>query len=314
MIVWVTGARGFIGRHVVAAYAAEGHVVAGLGHGAWTEASQRQTGLNLWLNGDITHANLDALAVAVGSPDVVVHLAGGSLVGPSFAQPAEDLRRSVVAAADLAEWVRLRAPDARIVLSSSAAVYGAGHNGLIGERATCQPFSPYGFHKRMAELALESYARSFGLRVAVVRFFSVYGPGLRKQLLWDCCNRLAAAPRQLTLGGQGTELRDWLHVADAARLLQLVAVHADTNYRVINGGTGVGTSIRSVASGLSGAWGMEQLPLEFSGVARAGDPASLIADASSAHSLGWLPQVTLSQGLESYVRWFRAESMAPTSS
>ena len=306
MTTWVTGARGFIGRHVARALSADGQRAIGLGHGAWPAAEWQSAGLADWCNGEVTHANLDAMAARHGVPTVVLHLAGGSAVGPSFSHPAEDFARSVTAAGALAEWMRLRSPATRLVMASSAAVYGAGHAGPIAESAQCRPFSPYGFHKRMAELALESYARNFGLRVAVVRFFSVYGPGLQKQLLWDACTRLTDRPPQLDLGGHGGELRDWLHVADAVSLLRRAADAASADCPVFNGGTGVATPICDLAEVLCQNWQRPALALRFSGVARAGDPASLVADVSLAQGLGWQAQVDWRQGVRGYVAWFRA--------
>lgn len=307
--IWITGARGFIGRHVARAYGRAGHTVAGLGHGAWPEAEHRQWGVAEWRNGEVSHANLDALAAALGAPEVVVHLAGGSAVGASIAQPAEDFRRSVLAAGELAEWLRLRAPQARLAMASSAAVYGAGHGGPIAEGAVCAPYSPYGFHKRMAELLLESYARNFGLRVAVVRLFSVYGPGLRKQLLWDACGRLAAGAPALELGGTGDELRDWLHVEDAARLLQLAAEQADSAPWLVNGGTGVATPVREIAACVAQGMG-RPVPLHFSGRSRSGDPAQLVADTTRLQGLGFVPQVAWQAGVSAYASWFREAAAA----
>ncbi|MBL8315089.1 MAG: NAD(P)-dependent oxidoreductase [Rubrivivax sp.] len=310
MSIWITGARGFIGRHVARAFASEGHEVVGLGHGAWPEAEHRLWGLTQWLNGEVSHANLDTLASLAGVPSTVVHLAGGSAVGPSFAQPAEDFHRSVAAAAALAEWLRLHAPSARLVMASSAAVYGASHGGPIAETTVCAPYSPYGFHKRMAELVLESYARNFGLHVAVVRLFSVYGPGLRKQLLWDACTRLAAGVPCLELGGTGDELRDWLHVEDAARLLVLGAAHAASEPWLVNGGTGVATPVRDIASCLSQALG-RVVPVSFNGRSRSGDPASLVADTGKLQSLGFMPQRAWPEGVASYAAWYRDTQAQP---
>lgn len=308
MKIWITGARGFIGRHAARAFAARGDTVTGLGHGAWTESEQRQAGLALWRNGEVSHANLDAVAAVMGTPDAVVHLAGGSAVGPSFAQPSEDLNRSVAAAAALTEWTRLRAPTATLVMASSAAVYGAGHTGPISEAQPSTPFSPYGYHKRMAELLLQSYAHNFGLRTAVVRFFSVYGPGLRKQLLWDACTRLSASPAALELGGTGHELRDWLHVTDACRLLMLGVDAASDRCVLLNGGTGVATPVRDIAAALVSHWGGPQLPVVFSGRSRAGDPHSLVADTAASAALGWLPEMDWHAGLAEYVAWFKAQA------
>ena len=263
-----------------------------------------------WRNGEVSHPNLDALESAVGKPDIVVHLAGGSAVGPSFAQPAEDFRRSVLAAGELAEWLRMRAPSARLVMASSAAVYGGGHDEPIVETAAPVPYSPYGFHKRMAELIWESYARNFGLRVAVVRLFSVYGPGLRKQLLWDACGKLAAGAPTLDLGGTGDELRDWVHVEDAARLLLLAAAEAASEPWVINGGTGVATTVREIAECLTHAMG-RPLEVRFSGLSRSGDPARLVADTSRLNSMGFAPQRLWKEGIAAYASWFRGTSAGP---
>ncbi|WP_457390631.1 NAD-dependent epimerase/dehydratase family protein [Roseateles sp. P5_E1] len=309
MTVLITGARGFIGRHVARHFADNGHKVVGLGHGAWLESVRGQWGVAEWQNGEISSANLDALSALVGVPDIVIHLAGGSAVGPSFAQPAEDFHRSVVAASELAEWLRLRAPTARLVMASSAAVYGAGHSGPIAETAPSTPYSPYGFHKRMAELALESHARNFGLRVAIVRLFSVYGPGLRKQLLWDACTRLVQGETQLKLGGTGDELRDWLHVDDVARLMLWAAERASNTAEVINGGTGVATPVREIARRLCTAWG-SGCAAEFSGQARPGDPVRLVADVSKVCAAGFTPTREWGAGLDDYVAWFRAQHAA----
>ena len=70
----------------------------------------------------------------------------------------------------------------------------------------------------MTELLCESYARNFGLQTATVRWFSVYGPELRKQLLWDLCHRFKGRPATLEIGGTGNETRDWIHVTDAVSL------------------------------------------------------------------------------------------------
>lgn len=305
MTIFLTGAHGFIGHHTAQHLAANGKTVIGLGHGAWVEADYRRVGLSDWLNGEVSHANLDALAAKHGAPECVIHLAGGSAVGPSFAAPAEDFRRTVIGTSDLAEWVRLRAPQAPVVMASSAAVYGASHTAAIPENARCVPYSPYGYHKHMAELSLASYAHSFGLKVACVRLFSVYGAGLKKQLLWDACTKLAGDIDVLALGGHGTELRDWLHVDDAARLLTLAATHASEQCPIVNCGTGEATSVREVASHLVACWG-GSTSVSFSGAARAGDPQSLVADANLAATWGWTAKQTWKSGLQDYVAWFKS--------
>ena len=88
-------------------------------------------------------------------------------------------------------------------------MYGAHHAGTISEDADTQPMSPYGHHKLIMEQLCCSYAISFGIRATIVRLFSVYGPWLRKQLLWDLCLRLNEGDRQIVL---------WWHGKRGARL------------------------------------------------------------------------------------------------
>jgi UDP-glucose 4-epimerase len=300
----ITGAKGFVGRHLARALHHQGLQVCGIGHGAWSESAHTAWGVNYWLNGDVTKRNLDILQSQLGTPDVVFHLAGGSAVGPSLVAPEEDLRRSVLSAAELLEWARLAAPAVRLVLASSAAVYGAEHSRAICETDAPAPYSPYGYHKRIAEELFESYGKNFGLTVSIVRLFSVYGSELRKQLLWDSCGRLVNDSTHLLLGGNGGEVRDWFHVSDAVELLRVAAVHASRNGFIVNGGTGVAVTVRQVAERLCDTWGMDTL-LQFSGMCRPGDPQYLVADIAQAKALGFVPRVNWQAGVADYVAWFK---------
>lgn len=300
----ITGARGFVGRHLARALHKQGIQVCGMGHGAWTEHGRAAWGVDFWLNGEVSKRNLDIVQTQMGRPDVLFHLAGGSAVGPSLAAPEEDFRRTVLSTAELLEWARLAAPDARLVLASSAAVYGAGHRRPIHETDALLPYSPYGSHKRIAEELFASYGRNFGLNVAAVRLFSVYGTELQKQLLWDVCGRLVKDANQLTLGGTGAELRDWLHVSDAAAVLQLAAGRACAAGYTVNGGTGVAVSVRQIAEQLCAAWGAGTA-LDFSGQGRPGDPQYLVADVTQATPLGFAPQTAWQTGVADYVAWFK---------
>jgi UDP-glucose 4-epimerase len=256
-----------------------------------------------WLQGGVDFANLDVLASSFGVPAGVVHLAGGATVGASLRSPTEDFDRTCVSSAHLLDWVRQRSPQTKVLVVSSAAVYGSGHEGPIAEGDRLDPGSPYGCHKLVMELLCRSYARSFGVSIMLLRLFSVYGEGLQKQLLWDLCSKLARS-RDAQLGGTGREVRDWLHASDAAKLIGMALPLASPDCPAINGGSGIGTSVADIANVLAARWG-DGARVEFSGTMRAGDPAVLVAKIDRAAAIGFRPGVALVDGLHRYVDWFR---------
>jgi UDP-glucose 4-epimerase len=296
----VTGARGFIGRHVARHLAQLGWQVAGLGHGEWEPGERLAWGVSRWQAADVS---LENLVAAAGRPSLIVHCAGGASVGISVDRPHEDFHRTVSTTAAVLEFARRRTDDAAVVLPSSTAVYGNAAALPTAESAPLAPVSPYGVHKQMAEQLCRFYSRQYAVRTAVVRFFSVYGTHLRKQLLWDACERLSRnePPRFF---GDGDETRDWLHVADAARLLETAARHASSEAPAVNGGTGRPVSVREILAELFRLLGRPGEPI-FSGASRPGEPKHYLADIAAAHSWGWAPTIDWRDGLQEYVSWYR---------
>lgn len=295
----VTGAFGFIGRHAARRLAGDGWRVIGIGHGGWTQSEARRWGLSEWHS---TNVNLDAMFTYAREPDLVIHCAGSGSVGFSVSHPYQDFQRTVGTVAAVLEFSRLHAPDTRIVFLSSAAVYGAVERTPIEEADLLRPVSPYGVHKKMAEDLCTSFGQYCGVKSAVVRLFSVYGPELRKQLLWDASWRISRDENGFF--GTGGELRDWVHVEDVVSLLLKAGEHASHRCPIVNGGTGEGTSVEMVLKEIFRAFGRSDEP-HFSGQARAGDPPHYVANGARAQAWGWKPTVEWRDGLREYVRWFQ---------
>jgi UDP-glucose 4-epimerase len=309
--ILITGAHGFIGKHLALYLSAQGHHVVGLGHGHWSPIEALHWGVKDWVNGAVNLINLHSVQKRC-EPEIVFHLAGGSTVGTAMANPHEDFSRTVASSAELLEWMRLDLPDARLIAVSSAAVYGSGFSNPILETAVGVPYSPYGHHKHMMESLCRSYSDSYGIDFRVARLFSVYGPHLKKQLLWDLCARLFSGESPLVLSGSGKELRDWTHVSDVVAALSLVAF-ADGSAesgRAFNIGTGNGTSVQEISQLVVDVWfggsGVSsKSALQFSGKSRPGDPFSLVADPERLSRMGFSWKVPLTKGIESFVDWFR---------
>ena len=309
--ILITGAHGFIGRHLAKRLAGQGHHVSGLGHGVWNKEEACRWGVVDWINGDVQSANLRELQ-ARHEPEFVFHLAGGSSVGAAIANPREDFMRTVKSTVELLDWIRLDLPKVRLIAVSSAAIYGNGISGLISESTKGVPYSPYGYHKSIMESLCHSYAASFGLDYTIARLFSVYGSGLKKQLLWDICIRLAADNLPILLDGTGNEVRDWTHINDVVVALEQIAFDWDQVmlHQTINVGTGVGTPVKNIAHTLIQSWeeisaNSNQNTIDFTGISRKGDPFSLVADPTILSSMGFTWQVSLDEGIKSFVDWFR---------
>lgn len=296
--VIVTGAFGFLGRHVAKIFSQNGATVIGLGHGTWIRSEWQQWGLSEWHPCNIT---MESLNTYVQQPDIVVHCAGSGSVGYSLTNPMQDFERTVSTTVTLIEFLRLHSPETSFVYPSSAAVYGTAEKLPLSESSPLNPISPYGMHKKIVEEICQSYAHHFSIPVAIVRFFSLYGPGLRKQLLWDSCKKIEQ--NDFNFYGTGKEIRDWLHVKDAATLLLNLSSHASSDALIVNGGTGKGTTVSEIVNEVVLRMN-KKCTLKFSHKPKPGDPAGYIADIKKATSLGWKPQYHLHEGIEEYVNWY----------
>jgi UDP-glucose 4-epimerase len=308
MTTWITGASGFIGSTLAGVLRNAGTSHVGLD----TRGPERETlPSDSFVTGQVSEECLSNMLALGGPPARVYHLAGGSSIGPSLADPAADFAATVGSTAILLDFLRRNARDATVILASSAAVYGGHHSGRIPEGAALDPLSPYGVHKRMMEMLGHSFVGFFDMDVRVARLFSVYGSGLRKQIFWDLCCKLARGD-SVVLSGSGDEARDFVHGLDAARALTVLAgVPLEPRCRLVNVGSGTATTTKAAAGFISAEWVRatgRKVTISFDGKSRPGDPPSLVAETGTMSTLGIKPSIDLEDGLDAYVRWFLADS------
>lgn len=294
--VLVTGACGFIGRHVAREFSEKGYDVIGLGWGKFSDSES--WGLSRWYEAQVS---LETLSEFAGKPDVIVHCAGSSSVGNSIEHPRHDFCLTVDTTSHVLEFVRLNSPETKVVYPSSAAAYGQVMEVPIVESAQLNPVSPYGVHKVMAESLCEMYTHRYGLNISVVRLFSIYGKGLRKQLLWDACNKFSRGDTEFF--GTGKEVRDWLHVSDVAELLYIASQHAGAS-PIVNGGAGLGVCVEDILQ-LVGKHFSGGISPVFSSAPKEGDPDAYVADITRVSAWNWSPSIHWRDGIHEYVDWYK---------
>ena len=186
----------------------------------------------------------------------------------------------------------------RAVLLSSAAVYGEADRLPVPEIAAIRPVNPYGAQKALVEAGLAALGRDAGFAVAVLRLANVYGTprDLQRRRVIALLLDAALNGTPFTTYGDGTSLRDYLHVADLCRAVSLASAAEPA---VLNLGSGTGTSLNALIAAVEAATG-RRLDRRR-GEVRA-EAASSVLDISRAQDLlGWRPEVTLAEGLRRFL-------------
>jgi UDP-glucose 4-epimerase len=296
----VTGAAGFIGSHLVTALRGQDWRVIPVGRDASVaRRSDQFVGMEL---------PCDELGRLLRSerPQLVVHCAGPSSVPESVRSPERDFAGTVPVVFDLLNQVRCHSPQSRVLFVSSAAVYGNPSLLPVSETDQTLPISPYGFHRLHCEALVEEHRALYGLQAASLRVFSAYGPGLRRQVVWDLCRR-ALTNHRLQLPGLGVETRDFIHVEDIAAAVIVMAESAAPWESVYNLASGIETPIAALAEGIVSKL-ESSIPIEFDGRSPMGMPLRWCADVSRLSALGFRARRRVLDDLDSILELAGAEA------
>jgi UDP-glucose 4-epimerase len=239
--------------------------------------------------------------------DFCINCSGAASVPDSLKHPLRDFSLNTFNVIKLLDAIRKHAPHCRFVNLSSAAVYGSPTSLPVAETALNQPISPYGQHKLMAEDLCREYYEYFGVSSCSLRIFSAYGPGLRKQLLWDIFQKTFQTD-SIRLFGTGKESRDFIFITDIVRAIVLVMERGEFDARTYNLASGTETTVQELVSELLPALGYTGNYL-FSGSNRSGDPINWRADVNRLRSLGFVPEVTVQEGVKHYVKWLSEKGL-----
>ncbi len=276
MRVLVTGGRGFVGQAVVQTLRAHGHDVVEL---------SRASGV------DLRDGEAVARAVARWRPDGVCHLAALISVRDSFAQPLDYFDTNLVGTANL---LHALVKPARVVMTSTSAVYGSARPGRLGEDLPPQPESPYAASKAAAEQLLAHVAGAGAIGAFSLRCFNIAGaahgrPDPDRTRIVSASLRAAAGEiDHVSVNGDGSAMREFTHVLDVADAVRLALEAAEPGrHQALNVGTGEGVRMVDVIRAAERVTG---LPIKVVHGPPVSEPHTLISDPTRIQStLGWRP-------------------------
>ena len=309
MKILVTGGAGFIASHVVDALIAAGHDVA--------IVDNLSTGRRQNINPQARFYEVDIRSTALAEvfaqerPEVVNHHAAQMDVRRSVADPIYDADVNILGSLNLLELARQHGVRKVVYISTGGAVYGEPVYLPCDEAHPVDPLCPYGATKHTVEHYLFMYRQNYGLDYTVLRYPNVYGPrqdphGEAGVVAIFAGQMLSG--QQVTINGSGEQERDFVYVGDCVRA-NLLALDAGSG-QIYNLGWGTGVSVNDIFFHMKEITRYGREPVH--GPPKLGETFKIYLDASKARrELGWEPQVTLRDGLELTVAYFR-EGHEPT--
>jgi len=312
--ILVTGAAGSIGSHLCDRLLARGDAVVGFDNfDPFYDPAIKRRNLRgalasksfTLIEGDLRDraAVLDAFARA--KPDKVVHLAAQAGVRPSIGKPQLYVDVNVTGTLHLLDGMTASGCK-RLVYGGTSSVYGASSKPPFKEEdAADRPISPYAATKRAAELLCHTWHALHGLRVTVLRFFTVYGPRQRPEMAIHKFARLMLDGKPIQRFGDGGSVRDYTYVDDILDGV-VKAVDHDEGYGVYNLGESQTWSLAQLIDMLAKELGVAARVEGTSD--QPGDVPATCADISrTKRVLGYDPKVALPEGIRRFVKWLRDE-------
>jgi UDP-glucose 4-epimerase len=294
MNVLLVGCNGFIGSHLAQRFMDLGYHVTGcdLGASSWVQIQAYFQVSDIQL-----HQNASMWARQY---DICINASGSGEVARSLKTPLLDFELNCTLTLNVLEAIKMSQRKCKHVYFSSAAVYGESYD----QRSVLSPVSPYGWNKRIGELLCEQYQSLFGIESLAVRPFSVYGPGLRKQLFWEMAKKMTSDGK-IQAFGTGEELRDYVYVDDVVDAIVWLLNKPWKGVGIIDIGTGVPTRIKDVVEMVAKHYLRTKNEVEFTGTGMPGSPNCLVASQVPELLCDFQFKTSLVEGVERTINWIK---------
>lgn len=301
--VLVTGGAGFVGATLVRRLTGAGHQVRVLDNYSTGDRSYLDGAGAELVEGDIR--DVGALDAALGGVDAVVHLAAAGSVITSVADPAANFDVNVLGTFRVLDAARRAGVERTVQASTGGALIGDA-TPPVTEASLPKPLSPYGASKLAGEGYAHAFAAAYGLRTVALRFANVYGPWSdRKTGAMTLFFRAIQAGEPIVIYGDGSASRDYTHVDDIARAIELALERDVPGGTALHIASGVETTVRELADLCRAAAGAPDHPVEYR-PERAGEVGRNFASYDLARQvLGYAPTISREDGIRRTWQWFQ---------
>jgi len=288
--ILITGVNGFIGFNLFEYFSKKNNIeVYGIGT---NKNYKRKKKINISY-AKITKKNLLKLKKV---PDIIIHCAGSGSVGGSYVNKRDDYRKNFVTIKETLGYCKAKPSIKKLIYISSAAIYGEFKN-----LKKLKPLSPYGKNKLLSEKLCTKYHQKYKLDLAILRLFSVYGVGLKKQLLWEASKKLSK--NNHTFYGDGEESRSWINIVDVIKAI-ICVIKNKKSFFISDVAPRNQVKVKNILSILSKNFKINSQNLSFNGIKKKGDPKHQKIILQNIFKLGWRPTVILETGIKKYAKWF----------
>lgn len=308
MKILVTGGCGFQGSHLVKKLLEEDNEATILN--TFSEQAERNSKrfklakrgkFNLvW--GSVTDAEI--VEKTVREQDVIIHMAARINVDESIKNPSDFINVNIKGTFNILEAAKKY--GCSMIYVSSCEVYGENDDGKISEHTLLNPKSPYAASKAGADRLCWAYWKTYGTKVVIVRPFNIFGEGQKEDegggAVIPIFVKRVMDGKPLYIFGDGSQTRDYMYIDDVIEGYMMILENLDDLYgRVINFGTGKGTSVRKIAEYIVEKMGKGKIEFKE---ARSGEVRGFACDFSLANTLlGWNPKTTIFEGIDKYIKW-----------
>ena len=290
----ITGHDGFIGLNLVPYLQLKKYKLVGVSQKPNNQLKIQQIKKNI--------QKIYANDVGINNISCIIHLAAVTNVDYCQNEPIECFKTNVLGTQNLLEIARKK--DSAFIYVSTSHVYGFPRKLPITEEHSRVPTSIYSGSKIEGELCCESYAKSYGMNVTILRLFSVYGPHGSPHLIIPRIISQLLHSKSVKLGNTYPK-RDFIYVNDAVSAIEFVI--RTKGFNIYNVGTGKSYSIMEICDTLKKLIGSKAPIISTKKYSRKNEINNIISDSSKLKKLGWKPRINLNNGLKLTLNWYRQQ-------